>query len=86
MAIVVVAIVVVMVFYHLSNISEQHPKCYVWVCATLMVIGSGLLLLSNYQRNGNLADTLYMKHLLPPSVRLTTNQPAEQFLQEAQAL
>jgi hypothetical protein len=83
---VVVAMIAGMIFYHLNCISEQHPKRLMAICATLMVLGSGLLLLSNDQRDGHLADELYMKHLLPPATRLSANQPVEQFMQNAQAL
>ena len=83
---IVVAIIAGMIFYHLKSINDQHPKRAIGICTTLMVLGSGLLLLSNDQRDGHLADELYMKHLLPPAIRLTANQPTEQFMQDAQAL
>lgn len=80
------AIAAVMVFCHLTIISDQHFKRFVLICSTLTMVGSGLILLGNYQRSGSLADELYMTHLLPPSLRHSQNQATDEFIQEAQLL
>lgn len=80
------AIAAMMVFCHLTIISDQHFKRFLIICTTLAIVGSGLILLGNYQRSGNLADELYMTHLLPPSLRHSQNQSADEFIQAAQPL
>jgi hypothetical protein len=79
-------IVAIMVFFHLTTISDQHHRRFIGISTAFAIFGSGLILLSNYQRSGNLADELYMSHLLPPELRQSKNQPDEEFIQEAKQL
>ncbi len=81
-----VLIVATMVFFHLTTISYQHPKRFIGIAAMLAIVGSGLVLLSNYQRSGSLADELYMSYLFPPELRQSQNQPADEFVQNAEQL
>ena len=83
---VTMVLVAVMVFFHLTTISEQHDKRFIGISAALAVIGSGLILMGNYQRSGNLADELYMTHLLPTEFRQSHNQPVDAFIQDANRL
>jgi hypothetical protein len=79
-------IVAIMVFFHLTTISDQHRKRFIGITALLTIIGSGLILLSNYQRSGNFSDELYMSHLLPPELRQSQNLPVDEFINDAKQL
>ncbi|HSH72529.1 MAG TPA: FHA domain-containing protein [Methylophilaceae bacterium] len=72
-----------MVFFHLMTINSHHPKRFASLCVILAFLGSGLILLNNYQRDGRLGDELYMSHLLPPAIRQSANQPVAQFIDDA---
>lgn len=75
-----------MVFFHLETINPERSRRFAALCAVLAVLGSGLLLMNNYQRYGRLGSELYMSYILPPQVRLSPNQPAMQFIDEAGSL
>jgi hypothetical protein len=77
-----VAIMVVagMVFYHLSTVKPQHRRRFAITCLVLGLLGSGLTLISNVQRNGRLADDLYMSLLLPPSMRVSPDHSIDEFM------
>ncbi len=75
-----------MLFYHLHTINQQHPKRLMKISAALALLGSSIILMSNYQRSGSFADELYMSELLPPSLRLSGNQNIGDFMQDAQTL
>ena len=48
--------------------------------------GSGLVLISNEQRNGRLADELYMSVLLPPEMRATPDASVDEFMADVAAM
>ena len=50
------------------------------------MLGSGLVLISNEQRNGRLADELYMSVLLPPEMRATGDDSVDAFLADVAAM
>jgi len=75
-----------MVFFHLKAINSQHPKRFASLCIILAMLGSGLIMLNNYQRDGRLGDELYMSHLLPPAIRQSANQPVAEFIKDAEKL
>ncbi|HAF01906.1 MAG TPA: hypothetical protein DCG63_11510 [Methylophilaceae bacterium] len=75
-----------MIFFHLCTMNNQHTKRFMIACIMLSAIGSGLILISNYQRSGQLADELYMTHLLPPTLRQSANQPVDLFIEQARTM
>lgn len=75
-----------MLFYHLHTINQQHPKRLMKISAAIALLGSSIILMANYQRDGSFADELYMSELLPPSLRLSGNQSVGDFMQDAQTL
>ena len=79
-------IVAIMVFFHLTTLSDQHRNRFIGVAALLTIIGSGLILLSNYQRSGILADELYMPQLLIPELRKSQNQSVNDFIKDAKQI
>lgn len=75
-----------MVFFHLITISNQHRKTMLNICVILTLVGSGLILMVNYQRSGKFADELYMAQILPPALHLSADQSVDAFLHDAQSL
>jgi hypothetical protein len=79
---VAILLVAGMVYFHLATIKPQHAGRFRIICLALAVLGSGLALISNEQRNGRLADELYMSALLPPSMRASADHNVDQFMGE----
>ncbi|MES2262325.1 MAG: FHA domain-containing protein [Pseudomonadota bacterium] len=84
--IVTLAIVCTMLFFHLRTIKPHHPKRMASMCAVLMAVASGLMLMSNLQNNGRLSDELYMSVLLPPVLRQSPDISVDQFMGKAARL
>jgi hypothetical protein len=79
---VAILLVAGMVYFHLATVKPQHAGRFRIICLALAVLGSGLVLISNEQRNGRLADELYMSALLPPSMRASPDHNVDQFMGE----
>jgi len=79
-----VAIVLVagMVWFHLTTVAPRPRRRFTAICAALALLGSGLVLISNEQRNGRLADELYMSVLLPPDMRATADDSVDAFMDD----
>jgi pSer/pThr/pTyr-binding forkhead associated (FHA) protein len=75
-----------MVFFHLITVNNQHQKRFLKLCLVLTLLGSGIILMLNYQRNGKFSDSLYMTQILPPALHLSSDVPVAQFIQDAQSL
>lgn len=83
---VTLAIICGVVFFHMRTIKPRHPRPLLKGCLVLMALGSGLILASNLQNSGRLADELYMSVLLPPVVRQSPDHPVDDFMREAAKL
>jgi len=81
-----IVIVCAMIYFHLCTIKPQHPRRFALVAVVLAIIGSSLILLSNLQISGRLADEPYMSVLYPPALRLSPNHATATFFQEAASL
>jgi hypothetical protein len=83
-----VAIVLVagMVYFHLTTVKPEPRRRHAITCAALALLGSGLVLISNDQRNGRLADELYMSVLLPPGMRATPDSSVDEFMADVAAM
>lgn len=83
---VAILLVAGMVYFHLTTVKPEPRKRFAVICAALAVLGSGLVLISNDQRNGRLADELYMSVLLPPEMRATPDASVEEFMEDVAAM
>lgn len=79
---VAIALVAGMVYFHLMTVKPQPRRRFAAICAALALLGSGLVLISNEQRNGRLADELYMSVLLPPEMRATPDSTVDAFMED----
>lgn len=75
-----------MVYFHLATVKPQRRRRFAAACVALAVFGSGLVLVGNEQRNGRLADELYMSALLPPSMRVSDDRSVEEFMGQVDAM
>ncbi|WUR11616.1 FHA domain-containing protein [[Empedobacter] haloabium] len=70
-----------MVYFHLRTIRPQSsPRRLLTACALLLGLGSGLVLMSNLESSGHLADEPYMSVLLPPEIRQSPDHGVDEFL------
>jgi FHA domain len=83
---VAIALVAGMVYFHLTTVKPEPRRRHALVCAALALFGSGLVLISNEQRNGRLADELYMSVLLPPEMRATPDASVDEFMADVAAM
>ncbi|MEG0884727.1 MAG: FHA domain-containing protein, partial [Janthinobacterium sp.] len=81
-----IVIVCAMIYHHLCTIKPQHPRRFGLVAVVLAIIGSTLILLSNLQISGRLADELYMSAIYPPALRLSPDHATDAFFREAASL
>ena len=81
-----IVIVCVMIYYHLRTIKPQHPRRFGLVAVVLAIVGSTLILLSNLQISGRLADEAYMSAIYPPALRLSPDHTTEVFFRDAASL
>lgn len=77
-----IAIVCGMLFYHLCTVKPHHARRFAVTCMAMLLLGSGLILLSNDQRSGSTADDLYMTLLLPPAVKVAGDHSVDDFMGE----
>ncbi len=75
-----IAIAAGVIFYHLRTVKPHHTRRFATTCLILAVLGSGLTLISNEQRTGQLADSLYMAVIMPPSFRVSPDHSINEFM------
>ena len=83
---VAIALVAGMIYFHLTTVKPQPRRRFTMICAGLALLGSGLVLISNEQRNGRLADELYMSVLLPPEMRATPDATVDELMEDVAAM
>lgn len=81
-----IAIVCGMLYYHLCTVKPHHARRFAITGLALLLLGSGLTLMSNQQRTGRTADDLYMALLLPPSVKVASDHSVDEFMGKVGAL
>ena len=81
-----IVIVCAMIYYHLCTIKPQHPRRFGLVAVVLAILGSTLILLSNLQISGRLADEAYMSVIYPPALRLSPDHTTDAFFRDAARL
>ena len=83
---VVMLIVVAMIYNHLRTIKPHKPRAFISSCAVFLALGSGLILMRNYENAGRLRDELYMSAILPPEVRRSKDHSVDEFMDGAAKL
>ena len=80
------AIAAVTLYFHLKTIKARSPRRLMITAGLIALLGSGFMLMANYQRSGKLADELYMTELYPPSLRISKDQSLNHFMSAAEKL
>ncbi|XLZ70650.1 FHA domain-containing protein [Massilia sp. SR12] len=80
---VIMLILVTMIYNHLRTIKPHKPRAFISSCAIFLALGSGLILMRNYENAGRLRDELYMSLILPPSLRQSQDHSVDEFMGEA---
>jgi len=83
---VVMLILVVMIYNHLRTVKPHKPRAFISSCAVFLALGSGLILMRNYEGAGRLRDELYMSVILPPAVRHSKDHSVDEFMGDAAKL
>ncbi len=83
---VFIAILACTLYFHVSTIRPRHAHRLILNAIILSVMGSGLMLMTNYQRSGRLADELYMNDLFSPALRMSGNDSVAHFMTSAEKL
>lgn len=77
------AIAAGMVYFHLVTINPNNTRRFAVAAVLLLLLGSGLTMMFNYQSRGHLSDELYMSDLYSPALRVSKDKTVEQFIAEA---
>ncbi|MGZ5200451.1 MAG: FHA domain-containing protein [Telluria sp.] len=83
---VAIALVAAMVYFHLTTVRPQRPRRSAVICIGLALLGSGLALIGNEQRNGRLGDELYMSVLMPPEMRVSPDHSVDEYMGQVGAM
>ena len=81
-----IAVVATTVYYHLRHVRPHGRLRMKIICVSLSLVGSGLMLINNYQSTNQYADELYMHDILPPALRLSGNHSLADFDKQVQQL
>ena len=76
----------IMVYFHLTTIKPRAARRAMITAVSLSILGSGFMLMTNYQRSGRLMDELYMREMYPPSLRVSKNNSVDHFMSNAEKL
>jgi hypothetical protein len=82
----VIAIAAGLLYFHLATVKPQLRLRFRWLCLLFAVAGAGLMLIANVQRSGRVADELYMGVLLPPSMRASSDQGVDRYIDQVEAM
>lgn len=77
---VAVLFAAVAIYFHLGTVKAHRNRQFATTCLILAILGSGLILISNEQRTGRIADELYMPLLLPPQLRVSPDHSVDEFM------
>jgi pSer/pThr/pTyr-binding forkhead associated (FHA) protein len=83
---VAIALLAGMIYFHLATIKPQRTRRFASICVAVALLGSGLTLISNEQRNGRLGDELYMSVLMPPAMRVSADHSIDEFMGQVGAM
>jgi hypothetical protein len=85
-SLVAIALVAAMVYFHLTTVRPQRPRRSAFICIGLALLGSGLALIGNEQRNGRMGDELYMSVLMPPAMRVSPDHSVDEYMGQVGAM
>ena len=81
-----IALGATMVYFHLTTIKPRASRRAMMTAISLSILGSGFMLMTNYQRSGKLMDELYMREMYSPALRVSKNHSIDHFMSNAKKL
>jgi hypothetical protein len=73
-----IVVVATTIYFHLRLINHKRAMLKS-ICVSLALLSSGLILMNNYQKTNQYADSLYMNEILPPAIRMSRNHSLAEF-------
>ena len=83
---VLILIVAGMLYYHLNTVKPHNAHRFGVTCMLLALFASGLVLISNEQRTGSVADSPYMSVVLPPTMRASPDHSIDELMGDVHQL
>ncbi len=83
---VLILIAAGMLYYHLNTVKPHNARRFGVTCMFLALFASGLVLISNEQRTGSVADSPYMSVIMAPELRATPDHSVDDFMGDVQKL
>ncbi|QYF92419.1 FHA domain-containing protein [Massilia sp. PAMC28688] len=83
---VLILIAAGMMYYHLNTVKPHNERRFGATCLVLALFISGLVMISNEQRTGSVADSHYMSVILPPDMRISPNHSVDEFMGDVEKL
>ena len=80
---VAIAIAAGVVYFHLVTVAPNNTRRSAIAAVLVLLMGSALTLMFNYQSRGHLADELYMSDLYWPGMRMSADKSVDQFIAES---
>ena len=81
-----IALAMVALYFHLRTAGHKRPQRLRAYLVGLGLVISAVVLTKQYQSSKHFADELYLSNLYPPSLRLSSDQPREGFIQAMRSL
>ncbi len=75
-----------MLYFHLQAVEPHHPRRTRAFALSVVLMGIVLSLWFNVQGSDRLGSELYMNHLFPPALRVSSPVELDRFMQDAAAL
>ena len=83
---IAIAIGATMMYFHLTTIKPRATRKAMVTAISISIMGSGFMLMTNYQRSGKLIDELYMREMYVPSLRVSKDHSLDHFMSNAEKL
>lgn len=81
-----VLLMAMVLYFHLLTAGNKRPARLRAYLAGLALIAIGINMAKEYQSSNYLSDHLYLSKLYPPALRLTQDQPMDNFIADIEAL
>jgi hypothetical protein len=73
-------------YYHLNTVKPHNTRRFGITCLVLATLASGLVLISNEQRTGSVADSPYMSVIMAPELRASPDHSVDDFMGDVSRL
>lgn len=75
-----IALIAVALYFHVTTAGHRWPRRLKAYLLLLTLLSSSIVMISQYQATKHVSDELYMGNLYPPSLHISRDQPASEFI------